>query len=147
VVDVPLRTGRTLRVAPLVCYDAVDPDLGVEAARQGAELLLVLSNDSWFAHGAGPHQHLIVSAFRSVETGLPQVRATNTGISAEIDATGAILAALGTGERGALLASVPGARGTRPWALVLVPIVGPAMLLVAAALLAGGLLRSCEVSS
>jgi apolipoprotein N-acyltransferase len=141
VIGVPLRNGDTLRVAPLVCYDAVDPDLSVAAARQGAELLLVLSNDSWFAHGAGPHQHLIVSAFRSVETGLPQVRATNTGISAEIDASGEILASLGTDERGALLATVPTVRGTRPWALVLVPIVGPAMLLVAAAQLLAGLAR------
>lgn len=139
VVESPLRGGRRIRLAPLVCYDAVDPDLAAEAARQGAELLLVLSNDSWFAHGAGPHQHLVVSAFRSVETGLPQVRATNTGISAEIDASGEITAALGTGEIGVLLTSVPPARATRPWAVTTVPFVGPVLLALAGALLLAGL--------
>jgi apolipoprotein N-acyltransferase len=134
-VEAPLRGGRRLRVAPLVCYDAVDPELAAGAAERGAELLLVLSNDSWFSHGVGPHGHLIVSAFRSIETGLPQVRATNTGISAVIDASGAILTALDTGERGALVADVPRGAHDRPWATRLAPLVGPAALLVAASLL------------
>jgi apolipoprotein N-acyltransferase len=131
VVDAPLRGGRRLRVAPLVCYDAVDPELSAAAAERGAELLLVLSNDSWFAHGGGPHGHLVVSAFRSVETGLPQLRATNTGISAVIDASGEILTSLDTGERGALVAAIPPGARERPWAVAVVPFVGPASLLLA----------------
>lgn len=127
-VDVPLRGGREIRVAPLVCYDAVDPDLAMAATAGGAELLLVLSNDSWFAHGAGPHQHLVVSAFRSIETRRPQVRATSTGISAVIDARGEMLAVLGAGTRGALVAAVPRGPAQQPWAVWVGPWVGPAML-------------------
>src|SRR5262249_6839897 len=47
VLDVRLRDGRTLRVAPLICYDALDPRLAVGAVRAGAELIVTLSNDSW----------------------------------------------------------------------------------------------------
>jgi apolipoprotein N-acyltransferase len=77
--DLALRDGRTLRVAPLICLDAVDPGLALEEARRGAEVIVTLSNDSWFAEGNGPNLHLTVSAFRSLETRRPQLRATNTG--------------------------------------------------------------------
>src|SRR5690606_8924189 len=42
------RDGRPVRIAPLICYDAVDPRLAREAVRRGAELLVAISNDSWF---------------------------------------------------------------------------------------------------
>jgi apolipoprotein N-acyltransferase len=50
-VTVGLRDGRTLRVAPLICYDVLDPELARAAARDGAEIIVTLSNDSWFAFG------------------------------------------------------------------------------------------------
>ena len=106
VVPLRLADGRTLRVAPLICYDAVDPQLAIEAARQGAEVIVTLSNDAWFASGGGPRLHLIVSAFRSIETRRPQVRATNTGISAVVDPNGELLGSIAVDERGVLAGSV-----------------------------------------
>jgi apolipoprotein N-acyltransferase len=106
VLPVRLADGRTLRIAPLICYDAVDPQLAIDAARQGAEVIVTLSNDAWFATGGGPRLHLIVSAFRSIETRRPQVRATNTGISAVIDANGEMLGTIGVDVRGVLAGSV-----------------------------------------
>jgi apolipoprotein N-acyltransferase len=99
--------GTPLRVAPLICYDALEPRFVREAVAAGAELILALSNDAWFAEGQGPNLHLVVSAFRSIETRRPQLRATNTGISAVIDAGGEIVARLGVHERGALVARLP----------------------------------------
>lgn len=106
VLDATLPGGRRVRLAPLVCYDAVDPGLALEAVRAGAEVIVTLSNDSWFAAGGGPRLHLVVSAFRSLETRRPQVRATNTGISALITPAGEIVATLGVHERGVLVGSV-----------------------------------------
>lgn len=84
-----LRDGREVPVAPLICLDDVDPGLAVDGARQGAQALLGLSNDSWFtAHPDGARLHLAVAAFRSIETRLPQLRVTNNGVSAVIDPTG-----------------------------------------------------------
>lgn len=111
VVPFALPDGRVLQAAPLICYDAVEPRFAREAAAAGADLLVTLSNDSWFAAGAGPHLHLVVSAFRSLETRRPQLRVTNTGITAWIDASGAIRARLGVHERGVLVAALPAGPG------------------------------------
>lgn len=100
-----------LLLAPLICLDAVDPELALDAARRGAQLILTLSNDGWFSGGRGARLHLTVSVFRSIETRLPQLRATNTGISALISAGGEIVERADTGQARALVATVsPGRR-------------------------------------
>jgi apolipoprotein N-acyltransferase len=98
---------RTVRVAPLICYDALDPGLVRAAVRDGAELFTTLSNDSWFATGAGPRLHLAMAAFRSLETRRSQLRATPTGISALVLPTGEIATQLGVHERGSAVATAP----------------------------------------
>lgn len=93
VLDVaPQANAGGVRIAPLICYDAVDPGLARRAVRDGAQLLVTLSNDAWFASGDGPLQHFVVAGFRSIETRTPQVRATTTGISGIVTATGETLA-------------------------------------------------------
>jgi len=113
VVSLPLADGRRLPVAPLICYDAVAPRFALDAVRAGAQLIVTLSNDSWFAVGLGPRLHLVVAAFRSIETRRAQVRATTTGISAIIAASGEIEEAAGVHERAALVGAVrPESRAT-----------------------------------
>lgn len=98
-----LRDGREVPISPLICLDAVDPDLAIGSARLGAQALFVLSNDAWFtAHPQGARLHLAVSAFRSVETRLPQLRATTNGISAVIDRSGEVVRRTAIGERALL---------------------------------------------
>lgn len=139
VLDLPLADGRALRIAPLICYDAVNPALAIAAVREGAELIVTLSNDSWFATGNGPRLHLVVSAFRSIETRRPQMRATNTGISAVIDATGELRETLAVGARGTLVGSVLPARTGRSlllaWGDWFPPTAGAAALALLAPLL------------
>jgi apolipoprotein N-acyltransferase len=107
------RDGTTLQLAPLVCLDAVDPGLALDAAARGADLIVTLSNDGWFADEGGARLHLVVSAFRSIETRLTQVRATNTGISAVIGPGGDIASYAMVGRPAVLAARVtPGGRGT-----------------------------------
>jgi apolipoprotein N-acyltransferase len=72
VVQVALRSGQYIRVAPLICYDVLDPDLARESVRRGADVIVTLSNDSWFAFGPGPQLHLLGAAFRSIETRRPR---------------------------------------------------------------------------
>lgn len=91
----PLRTvdGREVQVLPLICLDDVDSRLAIDGARLGAQAILGMSNDSWFTRDPlGADLHLKVAAFRSIETRLPQLRVTANGISAEIDATGEVIA-------------------------------------------------------
>jgi len=107
VLELGLRGGSSLRLAPLICLDAVVADHSLDAASLGAEVLVTLSNDSWFAATPGAHLHLIVAAFRSIETRRPQLRVTNSGISAIIDASGELTATASAGERTALVGTVP----------------------------------------
>jgi apolipoprotein N-acyltransferase len=98
--------GSPLKVAPLICYDAVFPKTVLSAARQRPELLVNLSNDSWFEKTTGARIHLAVAMIRSVETRTPQIRATNSGISAAIDALGEVNAQTGDGEQAVLVAEL-----------------------------------------
>ncbi|HSP98092.1 MAG TPA: apolipoprotein N-acyltransferase [Candidatus Dormibacteraeota bacterium] len=136
VLPLRLADGRVLRIAPQICYDAVNPGLAIAAARAGAELIVTLSNDSWFATGGGPRLHLVVSAFRSIETRLWQVRATNTGISAIISPSGERVEQLGVDAHGTLAATV--AARPSPGSLMLAwgDWFGPAALVAGLALLA-----------
>ena len=135
-----LRDGRELRVAPLICYDALVPGLAREAVRDGAELILTLSNDSWFPYANAPRLLLVISAFRSVETRRPQLRVTNTGMSAVITPTGDITDLLGTGQRGVLVGTVePG--GGDSLALRWGNWLGPTSLAVTVLLLGVAFLR------
>jgi apolipoprotein N-acyltransferase len=130
--------GRSVRVAPLICYDALAPDLVRAAVREGAELIVTLSNDAWFAFGAGPRLHLAMAAFRSLETRRAQLRATPTGISAVISPTGEITAQLPVHAREALVATVPLLAGPPPPFARLGDWLGPPAALAAALLAALG---------
>jgi apolipoprotein N-acyltransferase len=106
----PLRLadGREIPVLPLICLDDMDAVLAVDGARLGAQALLVMSNDSWFAGTPqGAQLHLAASALRSVETRLPQFRVTPDGISAVIDRTGRVIAGSRIGERTLVVGEVP----------------------------------------
>lgn len=74
--------------AMLVCYEVIFPHHLVPEQRPA--LLLNVTNDGWFGRSVGPHQHLAQARLRSIEQGLPLMRAANTGISAVIDPAGRI---------------------------------------------------------
>jgi apolipoprotein N-acyltransferase len=86
----PLRAGA-YRVAPYVCYEIVYPEMVARSARN-ADLLLTVSNDSWFGKSIGPLQHLQMAQMRALENGRYMIRGTNNGVSAIIDHRGRIVA-------------------------------------------------------
>ena len=103
-----LADGREANVVPLICLDDVRPQLAIYGARLGAQAIVGLSNDSWFtAHPAGARLHLAVASFRSIETRLPQLRATTNGLSAIIDESGEVVAQTGMGQQAVLVGEIP----------------------------------------
>jgi apolipoprotein N-acyltransferase len=101
--------------SPLICYEAIFPLRVAETGRR-PEWLLNITNDGWFGLTSGPYQHLAQARFRSIEEGLPLIRAANTGISAVIDAYGRVLDFLPLATRGTIDASLPGAIPPPPYA-------------------------------
>jgi apolipoprotein N-acyltransferase len=74
-----------------ICYESLDPDFSAELSQKGAEILVNVTNDSWFGPRFEPLQHLYMTLARAIETRRPLIRSTNTGISSVILADGTIL--------------------------------------------------------
>ena len=91
------------RAGVLICWEAIFPDLACEFTRQGIDVLIVISNDSWFGRTSAHYQHFIMSVFRAVECRRPVVRASNTGISGFVEATGSVSSQLPPFTEGFLL--------------------------------------------
>ena len=108
-----LQLGDLPPVGPLVCYEVIFPGAVVDRLRRPAWLLNV-SNDGWYGLSAGPYQHFAMARFRSVEEGLPLVRAANTGISGVIDSFGRVIAKISLGEVGVIDVDLPQPIETTP---------------------------------
>ena len=85
----PLRAG-TYRLAPYICYEIVYGGMVAKGASE-ADLLITISNDTWFGDSIGPWQHLQIAQMRGRETGRYVLRGTNNGITAIIDHQGRIV--------------------------------------------------------
>jgi len=74
---------------PLICYEIVYPGLAAKAAAV-SDVLITVSNDSWFGGSIGPLQHLQMAQMRALENGRYVLRSTGSGVSAIINAKGLI---------------------------------------------------------
>jgi len=91
----------------VICYEGIFPDLVRDFVRNGARLMVNMTNDAWFGRTSGPEQHLSMYPFRAVEHRVSVVRAANTGVSAFITPSGRIVRRMNLYERGLLTESVP----------------------------------------
>lgn len=103
---ITLPSGKTLY--SFICYEIIFPD-EVPKDIASAEAILNVTNDGWFGDTPGPYQHFQQARVRAIETGLPVIRAANTGISAMIDPFGRIDAGLDYGQKGIIDATLSGA--------------------------------------
>lgn len=83
--------GKTVRVGGLICFDSIYEELAYASAADGADILCVSTNDSWFEDSRAVYMHCAQSRLRAIETGLPVLRSANTGISAVITQKGEVL--------------------------------------------------------
>jgi apolipoprotein N-acyltransferase len=112
-----LTRGRDLRhlqlgdveLLPMICYEDLMPSLVRQLWNVSgpAELLVNITNDSWYGDTHEPITHLALATFRSIETRRAMIRSTNTGISAIVDPVGRIAARTEQWERQTLVADVP----------------------------------------
>lgn len=102
----PLTIPGLPPVAATICYEAIfSGEILPEGPRPN--LILNVTNDAWFGQTPGPYQHFAQARLRSVEEGLPLIRAANTGISAVVDSYGRIVDSLPLGVEGIVDAKLP----------------------------------------
>ncbi len=103
-----------LRLAMAICYEIVYPNL-VRVGAEAADALVTISNDAWFGRSMGPHQHMQMAQMRAIENGRWLLRATNSGVTAIVDANGRITAQLPQFEAAALTGEFHSMTGTTPY--------------------------------
>jgi apolipoprotein N-acyltransferase len=101
-----------------ICHEIVYPELVLASVRQGAELLVNVSNDGWLDAGSGvaTKQHFAMGILRAVETRRYLVRAATTGVSGVVDPYGRVIGSLSANRAGTLVASVAGRSVLTPYA-------------------------------
>jgi apolipoprotein N-acyltransferase len=99
-----------------VCYEIIYPELArEEVGRLGANLLVTISNDSWYGRAGAQQQHFAGAVLRAVETKRYLLRAAITGISGIVDERGRIRAELPTDRAGILRGRARFLGKNTPW--------------------------------
>ena len=109
---VPGKKGKTIaweneKLGIQICYEIIFPDLSRAMAKNGATLLINITNDAWFGKTSGPYQHFSMTVFRAVENRRALARSANTGISGFIDPAGRILGSTPLLEETVMTRSLP----------------------------------------
>jgi apolipoprotein N-acyltransferase len=89
--DYPLMPAGDARVGVFICFESAFPSVAGRFARDGADVLVNISNDGYLGRTPVIRQHLANVVFRAVETGRPVLRVTNTGTSAHVTPRGEVL--------------------------------------------------------
>ena len=86
-----VRPLKDLKIGTQICYESLFPKFSLELASRGAQIIINVTNDSWYGTWQEPYQHLYPTIARAAEVRRPLVRSTNTGISTAILASGKAL--------------------------------------------------------
>ncbi len=80
-------------IAPVICYESIYGQYVLGYIRNGADALVIITNDGWWDRTAGHRQHLLFAGLRAIETRRAIARSANTGISGFINQRGEVIAA------------------------------------------------------
>ncbi|WP_248769581.1 apolipoprotein N-acyltransferase [Pseudomonas sp. MWU12-2345] len=103
--DQPLLQAKGYQIAPFICYEVVYPEFAASLSAR-SDLLLTISNDTWFGTSIGPLQHLQMAQMRALEAGRWMIRATNNGVTGLINPFGEITTRIPQFEQGILYGEV-----------------------------------------
>lgn len=114
-----IRSGKdVIHAAITICYeDVFGGELAsrIHHSSQPVNLLINMTNLAWFGDSQAPAQQLRLSQLRSLETGLPALRVTNTGITAALGPDGRVLSQLDEFTQGVLSLKIQAYSGTTPY--------------------------------
>lgn len=120
-------------VSPQICYESLHPWFARKSVLMGADLIVNVTNDSWFGQHFEPYQHASMTWARAIENRRPLIRSTNTGQSSVISHTGKVLITSPINQEWSGQADVPIPQrkitfymryGHLDWVLILVILLG-----------------------
>lgn len=115
----PPLTAANKQFNMAICYEIIFGHQVQQNQKYGnADYLLTISNDAWFGTSIGPWQHFQMARMRALELGKPLIRATNTGITAFVDAFGRVVAQAPQFEATTLTYAVPAVKGQTPFSQI-----------------------------
>ena len=118
------------RIGGLICFDSIYENLTLDTVRDGAELIVLSTNDSWFLDSAALRMHNAQAMLRAVESGRYIVRSANTGISSIITPNGEMLDSEGALVEGYVIADVYASNSTTLYSIIGNVIVWASMTFV-----------------
>ena len=95
-----------IKIGALICFDSIYEDVSLRAVKNGAEMIVMSTNDSWFYDSRAVYMHNYQAKLRAIETGRYIVRAGNTGISSVISDKGTVKSYLPPLEEGYICGDV-----------------------------------------
>ncbi|MFN4150691.1 MAG: nitrilase-related carbon-nitrogen hydrolase, partial [Candidatus Sericytochromatia bacterium] len=94
------------KIGGLICYESIFPEIISSSVNDGAELLTLVTNDSWYKDSSAVYQHNGQAVFRAIENDRYMVRGANTGISSVVSPEGRTLALLEPMKKGYITSKV-----------------------------------------
>ena len=90
-IDRVITTKNNINILPIICYEIIFDKIFNKININKIDLLINITNDSWFGNKVGPYQHFYLTRIKSLVANKPLVRVSNNGISAIIDQNGRII--------------------------------------------------------
>jgi len=97
-----LPINATVQFSPSICYESVYGAFMSKYARNGANLMAIITNDGWWGNTPGHRQHFHYASLRAIENRQWIVRSANTGISAFVSPDGTPVKSIAYNEKGAM---------------------------------------------
>src|SRR5690606_23570913 len=85
------RLGRDVALGVVICFEVAYDSIVADAVREGAEILIVQTNNANFGMTAESTQQLAMSRMRAIETGRSTIQISTVGVSAMIAPDGRVL--------------------------------------------------------
>jgi apolipoprotein N-acyltransferase len=123
------------KIGMAICYEVVFPEETADLVRQGATILISITNDAWYGDTSAPWQHFRAARFRAAENRRPLLRAAVTGVSAWVAPDGSVREEIGVYKEGVLHLRVLGSRELTPFSRA--PWLVPALCTLLAAVAFG----------
>jgi apolipoprotein N-acyltransferase len=99
--------GGSFRIANIICYESIFPELVSRFVSGGAQLVTLVTNDGWYGTSYGPWQHAAIGRLRCIENRRAMARCANTGVTLVYDRYGRTVAQIPWWEGNVLVARVP----------------------------------------